>query len=156
MGLGWEEPGLWTRSKMRGKEKGWPINQGKGKVRANQKRPNARCDIPFAIGSHRSCSFTSNSPGCPCTSWWSLSMCSCSSPDCASGSSSASFEGEFDMIISGLDCGSSAWASMCVSRALLSDHVRSQCRAIASVSDSAESAPKSRQGCIGWVQTILQ
>lgn len=46
------------------------------------------------------------------------------------------------MVISGLDCGSSAWASMCVSRALLSDHVRSQCRAIASVSDSAELAPK--------------
>lgn len=46
------------------------------------------------------------------------------------------------MVISGLDCGSSAWASMCVSRALLSDHVRSQCWAIASVSDSAELAPK--------------
>lgn len=28
MGLGWKESGLWTRPKMRGKEKEWPISPG--------------------------------------------------------------------------------------------------------------------------------
>jgi hypothetical protein len=45
----------------------------------------------------------------------------------------------------------------CVSRALLSDHVRSRCQCATAVPDSAESAaPKEGQGCIGWVRTASQ
>jgi hypothetical protein len=60
-------------------------------------------NLPFAIGSHRSCSFTSNSPWpCACVSWFSLSMCSGSSPDCTSGSTSGSFGGEAEDMILGV------------------------------------------------------
>lgn len=63
---------------------------GVRKVRANQSQGQAArgSNLPFAIGSHRSCSLTSNSPWpWPAPSCWSLSMCSCSSPECAPTSS---------------------------------------------------------------------
>lgn len=57
-------------------------------------------DQPFAIGSHRSCSFTSNSYASPwaCGSCGSLSMCSEVPGDCAAGSTSVSFGGEADIM----------------------------------------------------------
>lgn len=54
---------------------------------------------PFAIGSHRSCSLTSNSPKpVPCAPSGPGSIWSCSSPDCALCSTSGSLGGEVDMM----------------------------------------------------------
>lgn len=96
----------------RGVGNGQGIAKGNGRLQAVEARyaqirrtedMQGHVNLPFAIGSHRSCSFTSNSPWpCACVSWFSLSMCSGSSPDCASGSTSGSFGGEAEDMILGV------------------------------------------------------